>query len=348
MLCCGAVDKEGQERDRELNKYLQDSNKSEKRKIKLLLLGAGESGKSTVFKQMRILYGKPPSTDERENYTSVVYNNIVTSMKQILQQASEWELYTQIGDQSSAQLVDNLPDSAPVDETVGAAVKALWADAVIQQVWGRRNEFQVVDSMKFFFTEIDRIMKADYLATADDFLFTRVRTSGVVTTSYIIEGAEFEMYDVGGQRNERRKWIHCFSDVTAVIFVAALSEYDQVLFEDSSTNRVKEALNLFEEICALKYFASSSIMLFLNKHDLFEEKIATRPIQNVECWSDYQGSSLEEAEKYFLDMFLERNANEDRNVFYHFTTATSTSNIKFVFEACKSIILEQNIKDSGF
>ena len=55
------------------------------------------------------------------------------------------------------------------------------------------------------------------------------------------------MYDVGGQ-NERKKWIHCFHTVTAVIFVAAISEYDQVLYEDHSANRIQEALALFEEI----------------------------------------------------------------------------------------------------
>ncbi len=54
---------------------------------------------------------------------------------------------------------------------------------------------------------------------------------------------------MGGQRNERRKWIHCFDDVTAVIFVAAISEYDQVLYEDPTQNRLMEALNLFDEIC---------------------------------------------------------------------------------------------------
>ena len=45
------------------------------------------------------------------------------------------------------------------------------------------------------------------------------------------------MVDVGGQRSERRKWIHCFENVTSIIFLVALSEYDQVLFE--SENEVK-------------------------------------------------------------------------------------------------------------
>lgn len=54
---------------------------------------------------------------------------------------------------------------------------------------------------------------------------------------YKIDGTTFEMYDVGGQRNERKKWIHCFDNVTAVIYVAALSEYNQGMFEDANTNR---------------------------------------------------------------------------------------------------------------
>jgi guanine nucleotide-binding protein G(i) subunit alpha len=46
------------------------------------------------------------------------------------------------------------------------------------------------------------------------------------------------LFDVGGQRSERKKWIHCFEDVTAIIFCVAMSEYDQVLHEDETTVRI--------------------------------------------------------------------------------------------------------------
>jgi hypothetical protein len=62
--------------------------------------------------------------------------------------------------------------------------------------------------------------------------------AGIVENDFVIEGNKFKMFDVGGQRNERKKWIHCFENVTAVMFVAAISEYDQMLYEDESTNRV--------------------------------------------------------------------------------------------------------------
>lgn len=86
------------------------------------------------------------------------------------------------------------------------------------------------------------------------------------------------MFDVGGQRNERRKWIHCFDHVTALVFVASLSEYDQVLFEDADKNRLDEALDLFKQIVNSKWFKNTAIILFLNKKDLFEMKLAKVPM----------------------------------------------------------------------
>jgi guanine nucleotide-binding protein G(t) subunit alpha 3 len=86
----------------------------------------------------------------------------------------------------------------------------------------------------------------------EDVLYARVRTMGIVETEFSPVGETkkrgelYKLFDVGGQRNERRKWIHLFDGVTAVIFCAALSEYDQTLFEDESTNRMIETKELFE------------------------------------------------------------------------------------------------------
>jgi len=83
------------------------------------------------------------------------------------------------------------------------------------------------------------------------------------------------MFDVGGQRSERKKWIHCFENVTAIIFLVAISAYDQVLVEDETVNRMQEALTLFDSICNSKWFVKTSVILFLNKIDIFKEKLET-------------------------------------------------------------------------
>ena len=157
-------------------------------------------------------------------------------------------------------------DDAPVDAAMGNAITTLWADKAIQEVgksvwmkylltltlssqtWEKRAEYQVVETNAKFFDDIARIAADDYVPTQEDFLKCRVRTSGIIEEHYIIDSINFVMFDVGGQRNERKKWIHCFDDVNAVIFVVALSEYDQMLFEDNTVNRMVEAIALFEEV----------------------------------------------------------------------------------------------------
>lgn len=165
------------------------------------------------------------------------------------------------------------------------------------------------------------------------------------------------MYDVGGQRNERKKWIHCFDDVTAVIFVAAISEYDQVLYEDSRTNRLVEALELFEEICNSRWFESTAIILFLNKRDLFADKIKHKDIRQPnpvpgepDLFSDYTGGlDYDKGVEYMQKRFLDCNSLPDkRSIFCKTTCATDKDNVELVFNSCKAVILEENVSGSGF
>jgi hypothetical protein len=98
-----------------------------------------------------------------------------------------------------------------------------------------------------------------------DVLRSRVKTTGITETTFQIGELKYRMFDVGGQRSERKKWIHCFENVTAIVFLVAISEYDQMLYEDESINRMQEALVLFDSICNSRWFVRTSIILFLNK-----------------------------------------------------------------------------------
>jgi len=131
-----------------------------------------------------------------------------------------------------------------------------------------------------------------------------------------------------------------------VLFVAAISEYDQVLYEDENTNRIVEALNLFEEICNSRWFRETSMILFLNKRDLFLEKVKRVPL-NV-AFPDYQGDDSYEAGIEFLqDQFESRNRNPDKQVYTHVTCATDTTNVAAVFNAVKDIIIRKSLNEAG-
>ena len=154
------------------------------------------------------------------------------------------------------------------------------------------------------------------------------------------------MVDVGGQRSERRKWIQCFDDVRAVLFICALSGYDMTLFEDNKTNRFEESLNLFQAICNNKFFVKTSMILFLNKVDLFRDKILSSDRHLRLFFPQYTGPDrdLDTAGQFIRDEFLSRNLNTKKIIFPHFTTATDTENIKVVFKVVIEHIIRENLE----
>jgi len=152
---------------------------------------------------------------------------------------------------------------------------------------------------------------------------------------------------VGGQRSQRRKWIHCFANVTAVLFTAAISEYDQVIAEDNQTNRVVEAVNLFGEICNSSWFKKTSMILFLNKSDILRQKLK-RSISIARYLDDYKGDFTEEtAVKYFKGKFMAMNRRPAKQVYVHITCATDTQNVQFVFAAVRDIVIRRAFESAG-
>ena len=299
----------------------------------------------------QILYGKPPDEAERLEVKPVIHSNVINTMRTVLVESITLGTRASIVATEALSQFDALADDVELTPTEGALIKALWEDPGVLQTWDRRAEYQVVESIKDFFNDLERISVVGYVPTEKDMLLSRVRTSGIITETYDIDATIFEMYDVGGQRNERKKWIHCFDNVTAVIFVAALSEYNQKLFEDTATNRMIEALDLFEEIASSPFFVKSSMLLFLNKKDLFGEKICKVPINDTPAFADYDGGpDYDNGVAYFVNQFKTRFAKGggDREMYNHCTCATDTENVKVVFGVCKSVILQNSLKESGF
>jgi GTPase SAR1 family protein len=327
-----------------LERTMQNDHMSDQQINKLLLLGAGESGKSTLFKQMITIYGKGYPDSERKTFAPIIYNNIITSMKTLVAQAPTYGPIQNA--QQEGKIVEGLKGDEDIDEALGATLSALWSDPGVQFTYTKRSSYQLTDSAAYFFERLAEVQTPDYLPTEQDVLRSRVRTTGIVENAFDIEGNQFKMFDVGGQRNERKKWIHCFENVTAVLFVAAISEYDQVLYEDENTNRMDEALNLFEEICNSRWFRDTAMILFLNKRDLFEEKI--KQVSLKVCFSEYDGQdTYEDGCEFLTSQFETKNRNPQKNIYTHITCATDTSNVSAVFNAVKDIVIRKSLGEAG-
>lgn len=230
---------------------------------------------------------------------------------------------------------------------IAKAVLRLWKeDHGIRQIYDRSNEFQLETNTAYYFDKVFDFADPHYVLTDLDILKGRIRTTGISETNFSIKYYNFSVLDAGGQRSERKKWIHCFEDVTAVLFVVALSEYDQFLFEDDRVNRMHEAIILFDSLCNCRWFVNTPFILFLNKTDLFEEKLRKSPLKQY--FPDYKGDPLnvEEATQHFADMFLSLNRTR-KPMYVHRTCATDTKSMKFVLAAATDVIIQQNLSKSG-
>eukprot|EP00457_Paulinella_chromatophora_P007960 gb/GEZN01007986.1/.p1 GENE.gb/GEZN01007986.1/~~gb/GEZN01007986.1/.p1 ORF type:complete len:350 (+),score=29.77 gb/GEZN01007986.1/:263-1312(+) len=344
-ICASAA----KQRSVAIDKVLTKGEKGSSAIHKLLLLGAGESGKSTLFKQMEVCYkeGFPP--EDRIRYKEIVYTHVISCIKALCNNcimAAGKDVDEEL--RPTKQLVLELRADTKIDAKVGEMVKTLWADASIQLAYTNRSKFQIFDNADWYFERMDEIMDEKYLPDNDHIFRARVRTTGIVEIVFEIDTSMFRMFDVGGQRNERKKWIHCFENVTAVIFVAAVSAYDMVLYEDPSTNRVVEALHLFNEVCSSRWLKRTSKVLFLNKRDLFSKKIVTTPLNKY--FPEYRGPQLEEPSLAFLKKLFEDQGARGQSrvkIYTHITCATNTENTKAVFTAVKDIVIRRSLTEVG-
>jgi guanine nucleotide-binding protein G(i) subunit alpha len=347
---CGGSHKGTPEDNKTNDQINADIRKAKSRidnEIKLLLLGAGESGKSTIAKQMKIIHLSGFSKDECESYKSIIAANTVGSMRVLVKAAADMGFNISAENREAASRVcDDKLFTGVLTQAYGRDIKALWEDAAIRSAFARSASFQLNDSAGYYFDAIERLVQHDYVPTPQDVLRSRTKTTGIIETEFEVEGSHFRVVDVGGQRSERKKWMYCFQDVTAVIFCVAMSEYDLNLYEDDRTNRMHESLKLFKEIANTKWFLNTSMILFMNKKDLFAEKIKKTSL--TVAFPEYKGGlNYEQAAKYITDIFLAQCDNPKKPVYVHETCATDTNNIIFVFNAVKDIVLNQTLTDAG-
>uniref|UniRef100_A0A8V1ACZ7 G protein subunit alpha i3 n=1 Tax=Gallus gallus TaxID=9031 RepID=A0A8V1ACZ7_CHICK len=321
-----AEDKAAVERSKMIDRNLREDGEKAAKEVKLLLLGAGESGKSTIVKQMKIIHEDGYSEEECKQYKVVVYSNTIQSIIAIIR--------------AMGRLKIDFGEVARADDARQLFVLAGSAEEGVMTA-------ELNDSASYYLNDLDRISQPTYIPTQQDVLRTRVKTTGIVETHFTFKDLYFKMFDVGGQRSERKKWIHCFEGVTAIIFCVALSDYDLVLAEDEEMNRMHESMKLFDSICNNKWFTDTSIILFLNKKDLFEEKIKKSPL--TICYPEYTGSNTyEEAAAYIQCQFEDLNRRKDtKEIYTHFTCATDTKNVQFVFDAVTDVIIKNNLKECG-
>lgn len=345
-------------KNQEIGRAQYEAQQRDANIVKLLLLGTGDSGKTTLRKQFRNLYGAGFTLEGRLEFQSVILGVLVDGTVTVCD-AIKGPLGLTLSSPGAVEAAARIAVGKSkirheLAEDEVKDLKILVSDPAFKTALARSAEFQLQDCWSLYAGQLSDYPAwggTGWVPSVPDCIAARVRTSGIQTEDIVLDSVTFKIFDVGGQRAERRKWISCFDGVTGVIFVAACSEYDQVLFEDKSKNRLEESVELFGEMCNHASFKQTPFILFLNKRDLFEKKFLSQHIElNVtgRFPSAPKGSTDDKAALAWMEqLFLSKNTTS-RQVFVHVTTAVDPNNVKTVFNACKTILLSNSMAAGGF
>uniref|UniRef100_A0A0N5B398 Guanine nucleotide binding protein, alpha subunit n=1 Tax=Strongyloides papillosus TaxID=174720 RepID=A0A0N5B398_STREA len=333
------------------NDDILPKNLDKDRNFKILLLGGSECGKTTIFKQMRVLHLNGFSDADKDQYKEMIITNTIQSLGQLIDACKKYRIMPEALMEKHIEIfcifrnefLNKHCTSVPPD--IARTMKKIWNTSQIQNVYQKRWNFPLLDNAKYFLQSIDRIFANDYVPTTDDILHCRHPTTEINELIFRYKKANFRMVDVGGQRSERRKWIHCFDNVNIVLFVVALNEFNQKDPEDDKYNRLSQNRNIFKTVVQSNFFRKATTVLFFNKYDIFQEQIKYTSLKD--SWKDYNGgSTLDECTRYIKTSF--QSCVPDSSKYYsHLTTATDTNNIDYVFANSVANTVNQNLKSIG-
>ncbi|KAI9356729.1 guanine nucleotide binding protein, alpha subunit [Zopfochytrium polystomum] len=355
----GAAAVEALKASKQIDREIQEEAARRKQTARVLILGTGDSGKSTVLKQLKLLYCSDFTSAERDVFAVRLRENLFNTVKLLIRSMDALGIPFGTAESSRAD-VERVKaaaavlasfetpgtSAAPIADNVVDALEVLWRDAGVQSCALRGNEFSLPDSCNFLMENAKEICSSSYTPNNEHILRVRVVTTAVSETKLTVKGVGMSFFDVGGQKRFRAKWAPFFDDVNAIIFVGSLGAYDQKLEEDSNLNRMEDSISAFGCICNHTLLKHIPVILFLNKTDIFSKKIKTSPIERH--FPDYKdGPSTSAGAKYFLEKYMAARRNTNKEIITHFTWATDTQQTQKILVEVSDIILNQSLNAGG-
>ncbi|KAK7462125.1 hypothetical protein VKT23_007728 [Stygiomarasmius scandens] len=242
-------------------------------------------------------------------------------------------------------------------------MKVLWTDEQVREVLRKRGVI-LENNAGFFLDDIDRIATRSYEPSDDDVVRARLRTLGVEEHRVVFEslaphkgvladpGREWVIYDVGGSRTVRRAWVPYFENITAIIFLAPISCFDERLLEDSNVNRLEDSVTIWRAICSTKLLAKTTMICFLNKCDILKRKLDSgiEFKTYVPAFGDRENSPgvvVKFLRNRFKDI-LNKHSPEKRMAYIYPTTVTDTKTTAATLTNVRNSVLHEHLKRAEF
>lgn len=269
--------------------------------VKMLTLGAGESGKSTFLKHLEILYGGGVTEDQKASIRTTIRETIITDMKTLITALKHSNRTVDSALDTSINLVKEIPIAEDeLTEDVADSIADLWGEQPIKELYSdivndvfpeskskSSNDYTMCEFADYFFSNVERIADKNYEPTNEDILKMRKRTIGNSNFYFNFNTTSVTLIDVGGQKVERNKWQPLFDHIDYLLFIVSLSDFDQNLWEEKSIRRTQDSLMLFSQIAGADVFQDVPIFLIMNKVDAFEKKLKKFPDKFKEAYPGF-------------------------------------------------------------
>lgn len=261
------------------------------KKPTIVLFGTGDAGKSTIFKQFRMMYDLElcSTESERLDYVPILQSNIIEDMKALITaavQTNKVDLFEVEESVNAILAMDEMRLEA--HSSWGSHIEQVWSHPPLVEFYKRHYETTLNHKAQHLLDNAYQIFSFGYVPRDEDIILARIRTGGVVEFDFEVHNAlstsyKLKLVDFGGQRCERKKWLELAKNkdiqITTIIYVVSLSEYDQMLVEDDTVNRTEEAVRTFAGVVNSSDFKDAQIVLLFNKSDLFRSKIEKSPLK---------------------------------------------------------------------
>ncbi|KAJ6611514.1 guanine nucleotide binding protein, alpha subunit [Mycena sp. CBHHK59/15] len=234
-------------------------------------------------------------------------------------------------------------------------MKRLWEHPTIQAIL-EKQAIRLQELAGFFLDSLDEVTSMRYVPSDDHILRARLKTLGVSEHRMRLSdptggiNRDFRIFDVGGTRSLRATWIPYFDDMDAIIFLAPISAFDQVLAEEPTVNRLADSFNLWTSIVSNNLLQNTNMILFLNKVDIMHAKLASgiRLSDFVDSYGR-RPNDFDSASRYLRKQFnaiLKQNSPVPRIFYCHLTNAIDTKSTKYVLAGIKDMLMRFHLQES--
>ncbi|THU91951.1 G-alpha-domain-containing protein [Dendrothele bispora CBS 962.96] len=234
-------------------------------------------------------------------------------------------------------------------------MKRLWNHKSVQEMLEKQN-LRLEEMAGFFLDSLDEVTSPTYLPNNDHILRARLKTLGVsehrvkVQTGASNRPDDWRVFDVGGHRSLVTSWAPYFDNMDAIIFLAPISAFDQVLVEAPRVNRLEDSVLLWTSIVANKLLQHTDLILFLNKCDILTAKLASGiKLRDYVVSYGSRPNNFENAAAYLRKKFagiLKENSPLPRTFYCHLTSVTDTLSTQKVIASIRDMLMRDNLKQS--